>query len=650
MSEENPTIKCECGETLKTNCKICPNCGREIFSSLSCPKCRTPFSSSTALTQGADLTRTKASDNKITSPFFTEGQINNEILLTEGEELLGRFVIRTRLGGGQFGSVYHALDRERREDVALKVVITGPGRAQAATEQLRQELRLRGRINDFTHIVRTYDIHTVAYEGLSLVLLPMEYAEAGSLRSWLNDNKHKKEQRISKGLELFKQACFGVKAMHDAGLVHLDLKPENLLLCKDGDMVIVKVSDFGISRNIEHLSMNIPSVTQDGLGTPYYMSPEQISAPRQKDVGPQADVYSLGVILFEILDGDPPFDGSAGQVKQKHLEIAPPRLKVTDEYLSSLVYQCLAKTPAERLENASAVLTALGIIDDDQHEKHISFKKNTPEINNAITNSVGMELVWIPPGEFDMGSPSSEEPRSMDSRETPRRNIFDRRPPWERVVYIDIERPVHHVKISSGFYMGKFELTQEQYLEVMEENPSCYSGFSLPVECVCWDDAVNFCNRLSQMEGKIYRLPTEAEWEYACRAGTRTCFYYGDDYSGSQLARYAWYEDSSGGRPHPVGKKIPNAFGLYDMHGNLWEWCSDWYDAEYYSSSITVDPQGPESYSIHGIRKEKVLRGGSYMREPEACRSAYRDHETHEAVPLMYKFGSCGFRVVLDSR
>ncbi len=314
-----------------------------------CPKCGARYSPNP----------TKASDNKMTSPFFTEGQINNETLLTEGEELLGRFVIRTRLGGGQFGSVYHALDRDRREDVALKVAIAGPGRAQAATEQLRQELRLRDRINDFTHIIRTYDIHTVDYEGLSLVLLPMEYAEAGSLRSWLNINKHKKEQRISKGLELFKQACFGVKGMHDAGLAHLDLKPENLLLCKDGDKVIVKVSDFGISRNVEHFSMNVPSVTQIGLGTPYYMSPEQISAARQKDIGPQADVYALGIILFEILDGDPPFDGSAGEVKQKHLKMTPPRLKGNNETITTLVYKCLAKKPTERLANVDALLKGL---------------------------------------------------------------------------------------------------------------------------------------------------------------------------------------------------------------------------------------------------------------------------------------------------
>ena len=347
MNEDNSIIRCECGELLDPHFEVCP-------------KCRTPLSSRVAPTAGMNSAGGRLADSSIGRPSVTEDSNDNEISLSEGEELLGRFVIKNRLGAGRFGTVYHAHDRERCEDIALKVLVAGPGRAQAATEQLRQALQLRDRINDFTHIVKVYDVHTADYGGFSLVLLPMEYAEAGSLRLWLTKYKHNKEHRISEGIELFKQACLGIKAIHDAGLVHWDIKPENLLLYKDDDKIIVKVSDLGTSRNVEHFSINVSSVTQAGFGAPYYISPEQIRAASQEDVGPHADIYSLGVILFEILDGDPPFDGSAAEVKQKHLQMDPPQLDGVDEKFASVVHGCLAKNATERLKDVTSVLDALG--------------------------------------------------------------------------------------------------------------------------------------------------------------------------------------------------------------------------------------------------------------------------------------------------
>jgi len=371
MNDEGPIIKCKCGEDLEPDFDVCPNCGKPLCPNPNCrriikakwkicPKCKTPLSGWATPTHATNSTGTKPFVSSTSRPFVTGEQDDDGISLEEGEELLGRFVIKTSLGKGGFGSVYQAHDRERRDDVALKVVVSDSSQSEEAAQQLRQELRLRDRINDFSHIIRTYDIHTVDYKGVSLVLLPMEYANGGSLRSWLRAHKNNKEHRISEGLELFKQICFGVKAIHDAGLAHLDIKPENILLCGDGDNGTVKVSDFGISRNIEHFSMNVSSVTQAGLGTPYYMSPEQIDAPRQKDVGSCADIYSLGVILFEILDGDPPFDGTRKEVKKKHLGKEPPKLKDVDEIFASVVYKCLAKKAEDRFESVDAVLNALG--------------------------------------------------------------------------------------------------------------------------------------------------------------------------------------------------------------------------------------------------------------------------------------------------
>jgi len=164
------------------------------------------------------------------------------------------------------------------------------------------------------------------------------------------------------------------------------------------------------------------------------------------------------------------------------------------------------------------------------------------------------------------------------------------------------EGPQHEVTISKPFYIGVTEVTQAQYEAVMGTNPSRFKGPTNPVESIPWNEAVEFCRRLSEKTRKAVRLPSEAEWEYACRAGTKTRFSFGD--SDSVLGDYAWYGSNSGGMTHPVGQKKPNPWGLYDMHGNIWEWCADW-DGPYSSGSST-DPQGAGSGGF------RVVRGGSW--------------------------------------
>jgi formylglycine-generating enzyme required for sulfatase activity len=174
-----------------------------------------------------------------------------------------------------------------------------------------------------------------------------------------------------------------------------------------------------------------------------------------------------------------------------------------------------------------------------------------------VTNSIGMKLRLIPAGEFMMGSPGAE--RSDD------------------------DETQHRVTLTKPFYLGVTEVTQEQYQKVMGTNPSQFKGPQNPVEKVSCADAVEFCRKLSAMPaektaGHVYRLPTEAEWEYACRAGTTTSYSFGD--SVLQLSEYGWLNDNSYSSTHPVGEKKPNAWGLYDMHGNVWEWCQDWHGAD----------------------------------------------------------------------
>jgi len=236
------------------------------------------------------------------------------------------------------------------------------------------------------------------------------------------------------------------------------------------------------------------------------------------------------------------------------------------------------------------------------------------EVFAAPTN-----MVFIPPGTFRMGGPTNEVDR------------------------LDQEGPQTAVTISRGFWMGKYEVTQGEYLAVMGSNPSFFTGdTNRPVEQVSWFDATNYCGVLTQREraagriasNSVYRLPTEAEWEYACRGWTSARFSYGDDPGYTNLTNYAWYSDNSGNTTHPVGQKLPNPWGLYDMHGNVFEWCQDWFD--FYLGGIAVDPQGPTTGS------NRVFRGGDWYDFAWHCRSADRSYEEPHFNPSII-----GFRVVL---
>jgi formylglycine-generating enzyme required for sulfatase activity len=178
-------------------------------------------------------------------------------------------------------------------------------------------------------------------------------------------------------------------------------------------------------------------------------------------------------------------------------------------------------------------------------------------------------------------------------------------------------RNFHRVTISKDFYLGKYLVTQAQWEAVMEENPSHTKGAKWPVENVSWDDCQLFIERLNRETGKnIYRLPTEAEWEYACRAGSITAYSFGDDRK--QLGDYGWHSANSEGEIHPVGQKTPNPWGFYDMYGNVWEWCKDWYAT--YPRGLATDPEGPSSGS------ERVLRGGGWFDGALRCRSGFRSY------------------------
>jgi formylglycine-generating enzyme required for sulfatase activity len=235
---------------------------------------------------------------------------------------------------------------------------------------------------------------------------------------------------------------------------------------------------------------------------------------------------------------------------------------------------------------------------------------SSPGSSTFTVRGVPFEFIFVPGGTFTMGATAEQGSDAYDS-----------------------EKPAHKVTLSS-YSIGKYPVTQAQWKAVMGSNPSYFKGDNLPVERVSWEDVQEFIQKLNTLTGKNFRLPTEAEWEYAARGGNKSKGY---KYSGSNnLDEVAWYGDNSGGKTHPVGTKAPNELGIYDMSGNVWEWCSDWYGE--YSHTAQSNPTGPSSGSL------RVLRGGSWNRDAGDCRVSLRTDST----PTCRSF-NIGFRLAHSS-
>ena len=244
------------------------------------------------------------------------------------------------------------------------------------------------------------------------------------------------------------------------------------------------------------------------------------------------------------------------------------------------------------------------------------------EAPTTMTTSSGVRMVRLPGGWFEMGSEGSAE----------------------------TDEPRHRIWVGP-FLIDAFEVTQAHYEKMVGKNPARYKAPRQPVDQVRWADAVRYCNARSRAEGLApcydpntgrcdvdaegYRLPTEAEWEYACRAGSPGAWCFGDDES--RLPRHAWYKENQTRGPHEVGRLTPNTWGLYDMHGNVWEWCGDWYAEDYYGEGPSRSPRGPRA------GKTRVLRGGCWDSRPNECRSAYRFHEDPALTDVCFGKAVSGF-------
>lgn len=253
-----------------------------------------------------------------------------------------------------------------------------------------------------------------------------------------------------------------------------------------------------------------------------------------------------------------------------------------------------------------------GIIIPTDHSKNKKlitkpvFNKISPKSNNLTSQTSNIQMVFVQGGSFDMGSNNG----------------------------LNDEKPVHRVTLSS-FYIGKYEVTQAQWEMIMGSNPSNFQGCDeCPVEQISWYDVQDFIKKLNQKTGKTYRLPTEAEWEYSAKGGSKSNGY---TYSGSNvITNVAWYKENSNAQTHEAGQKQANELGIYDMTGNVWEWCSDWYDSNYYANSPTENPTGPTTGS------GRVIRGGCWSFSALSCPVAHRIGLKPGAVDYIF-----GFRLVL---
>jgi formylglycine-generating enzyme required for sulfatase activity len=585
-----------------------------------------------------------------------------------GEKPVPGYVLQKRLGRGGFGEVWQA-QAPGEIPIAMKFIALG---SQAGALELRALEAVKAIRHP--HLVS----HFGAWQLHGYLILAMELADS----SLMDELK----QAVKQGqpgipcpvlLEYMRDAAEGLDHLKEVKLLHRDVKPQNLLIVGKR----VKVGDFGLLKVLEEQS------AASGSMTPMYAAPEMFD----HRVSEHSDQYSLAITYCQLRGNTLPFQGTTPtRLMHAHLMEEPDLSMLTDAE-RPVILRALAKQPDQRWPHCTAwvqaLKAALGLESPQPpplQPVHIIIPQDTtlchppapvdsapkaplpppppgaprqprnwrkrfrrmawstlivllmvgtglmkwwPELSGEVQyNSVGMKLVRLPGGTLEMGSPPTEPDR--ESEETP-----------------------HTVEITRPFLLGVTEVTQEQYVLVMGTNPAHFQEGAeapkRPVESVTWDEAVAFCQKLSarpEEKGRKYRLPTEAEWEYACRGGKKTATHFGAGltaYNANFDGNYPYYSTKTGPyqlQPLPVGSFKANTFGLCDMHGNVAEWCQDWYSQAFYAQCKPPDPLNEDSSS--GLR---VVRGGGWDSLGHQCRAAAR-----RGYPPTQRYKHIGFRVVCE--
>jgi formylglycine-generating enzyme required for sulfatase activity/tRNA A-37 threonylcarbamoyl transferase component Bud32 len=618
----------------------------------------------------------------------------------EGEKLnSGKYLVEQLLGSGGFGVTYRIRETRSNKLFALKtlneIAKNKPDFPQLQSKFINEAIALANCRHP--NIVKVYP---QGFQEGELWCMVMEYIEGKDLAKHLDQGDKFGEK---KAVEIIIKVGEALNFVHQQGLLHRDIKPANILLRNSGSTPVL--IDFGLAREYNTNPDSIKSMTNSM--TECFAPIEQYQ--RQGKFGAWTDVYALAATLYVLVTKQMPFPARF----REHAELVPPQKHNSQlsDRLNEAILKGLELQPEDRPQTVKAWLemlkppqpipqpqqgvaqenngsnrgsqtvtrrnwlkySGLGIASmvialvgkeiwrkpekiefsetkisdteykfdvitvNDQGEEIKREKGSAKYFTEDLGNGITLDMIEIPAGAFMMGSPEAELERKDD------------------------ESPQHAVTVTS-FYMGKYEVTQAQWKAVaampqiekeLDPDPSNFKGEELPVEQVSWDDAVEFCKRLSKATGKEYRLPSESQWEYACRAGTTTPFHFGETIT-TELVNYRgidWEWDYGGKvdlgnyakgpkgeyrtKTTPVGSFPANAFGLYDLHGNVGEWCADTYQESY-----TGAPRDGSAWVTENS-DSRVVRGGSWYDSPRVCRSADRFW-----VETGYSPSDIGFRCI----
>jgi len=518
----------------------------------------------------------------------------------EGEQFTYKYYLKKLLGVGSFGAVFSAdevIGDHVIREVAVKVMQVDPDNKKRQLDELVTSTRLK-----YPTLLDCITPEQTQIAGVEYWGLVMELAQ-GSLVDYL-----KKGTLNNANLEaLVKQISEALQYLHNQGIVHRDVKPANILSVNNH----WKLADFGIVRMLDVQKSMTATSTQ--IGTKIYMPPESYDG----EIRFAWDWWSLGIIIIEAFTGKFAFGEYTAetQLMKKVLMEEATIPNTLSPALQEIVRGCLIKDSKQRwtaqkiLDTLDSRETEHQRLEQEKRQRAEQEKRRGQSFTETLPNGIQLEMIAIPEGSFIMGGTEYND-----------------------------EKPQHLVNISRPFYIGKYPITQEQYQAVMGNNPSHFKkGGKYPVEQVSWEDAQAFCQKLSKIRRKTYRLPSETEWEYACRAGTQTRYYFGDN--DNQLKEYAWYGDNSNKQTHPVGEKKPNNWGLYDMLGNVWEWCEDDWHSNY--NGAPKDGRAWIDNDKHYKSGSRIVRGGSWYNNSRNFSCFWRNND----YPARRNY-SIGFRVV----
>jgi len=619
-------------------------------------------------------------NTKTSKPNF-QNLLNFKIKEEIPTDTLGRYKDLRLIGQGGLAKVYKAYDPKLDRPVAIKILRKGVASSASTKQRFKQEISVQSNLT-IDGCAKIFDCG----EEDGKIFCVMEFIDGKSLSALIKEDA----LTLSKKLEVVRQIIEIIKNLHSQGLEHRDIKPANIIVNAENQ---VKLLDFGLAKAIEEEKNIYTTAYGEFFGTPAYMSPEQTDHGLKSIPKFRSDIYALGVTIYELFTGHLPYELANLELNEithviKNDPPIPPKTyngEIPDK-LESIMLKILDKNPSERptadelinlvkkihlkavgknsrnklliiISSLAAIVVVVfailffctqknikASIQYSSNNKDITLSKphstlKTPSKTGDILeshaikeniqplfglkrienksgvsvyqNSIGMKFVSVKPGSFEMGLGIS---------------------------YLTN----HKVTISKPYLMGLYEVTQTEYKKIMGLNPSEDIGPNKPVTNVSWDDAIEFCQKLTLIERKngnikdneSYRLPTEAEWEFAALGGISNLKF---KYSGSNnLETVAWFEDNGESRVHTVGKKSPNSLGLHDMTGNVWEWCQDWYGP--YPSKKIVDPTGPQSGTFH------IYRGGSSFSSSESSLIANRSNDS-QGDRVSY----VGFRIVCSS-